>query len=397
MQPEERFDFMVVGAGVAGLMVASSLARLGAEVIVVEAGASAAPGPSTRNGGFVHAGAFHAGVIDDPVRARITSARCRQGAQRLSAEFPEAVQADGLPVFMVSENEVVIERVRRRWPDWGIAHRTVTPRELMTLVPGISVHSDAFVAETNDFAFNWRIALQIMLVQSRRNGCRVLFDHRLVSSDGEHHQLESGGTPRAIRASNTILCTGYQSAFAVRELSTRWDVRPQVRLWRSHVLVAPRLAQPGVMYIDPGGLSVMPQGHYSVICQSQEDTPVETPAFAVDNEVVERIRSGASRLLPASTTELRTARAHACLKPMIAVDGENHRRVDSQIVQVAETTWIALPGKATEAPLLADDLVRALPVRSVAPDVTPRPGDLYTWNVEAESANQVESERVTVS
>ena len=56
----ERVDALVVGAGVVGLAVGRALAQAGRETVVVEAGAQAGQGVSSRNSEVIHAGLYYA-------------------------------------------------------------------------------------------------------------------------------------------------------------------------------------------------------------------------------------------------------------------------------------------------------------------------------------------------
>lgn len=375
MSRGEAYDFIVVGAGAAGLLTARGLLRIGARVAIVEAAPAVAPGPSTRNGGFVHAGAFHSAVIPDLSRAHETAVRCREGHKRLTESFPEAVQTDGLPVFMLAQTEDVKARIAERWAAWGIEHESVDAVDLAREVPNLLVAKDTLVAVTTDVPFNWRLALQIVVSELKRTGCDVLTDHRVVAAAGKHLFVEHRGRRRRLRTSRIVYCAGYRSGELVSQVGHRWDVRPRVLLWKSHVLVVPRLTKHGVMYVDPGGVSAMPHGAFSLLCQSQEDTAVDEPDFSVDERRVEAIARAAWRAFPQEHAVLERGRAHACLKPTISLDESSVRRVDSQLLQVSESSWLALPGKATEAPLLADEVVRAVDIGGTAVDVTPRPFD----------------------
>src|SRR5260221_10282197 len=57
--PAERVDSVVIGAGVAGLAVARSLALAGREVIVLEAEGTIGTATSSRNSEVIHAGIYY--------------------------------------------------------------------------------------------------------------------------------------------------------------------------------------------------------------------------------------------------------------------------------------------------------------------------------------------------
>lgn len=71
-------DCVVVGAGVVGLAVARALARIGREVILIEAGAGIGTGISSRNSEVIHAGIYYP---TGSLKAQL----CVEGKQRLYA------------------------------------------------------------------------------------------------------------------------------------------------------------------------------------------------------------------------------------------------------------------------------------------------------------------------
>src|SRR5689334_3121047 len=87
-----RTEVVVVGAGVAGLMLFKKLATLGVSTLLVEKLPLAANGPSTRNEGWLHRGTYHATSIRDRGQAIQVAQRCIYGFEQIRAYAPECLE-----------------------------------------------------------------------------------------------------------------------------------------------------------------------------------------------------------------------------------------------------------------------------------------------------------------
>ncbi len=91
MTKEQRFDAVVVGAGVTGLMTAHKLTNMGYSVGLVEKSATVGNGPSAKNEGILHMGTRHALVATTNETALPLVERCQYGARSILQYAPEAI------------------------------------------------------------------------------------------------------------------------------------------------------------------------------------------------------------------------------------------------------------------------------------------------------------------
>lgn len=91
----------------------------------------------------------------------------------------------------------------------------------------------------------------------------------------------------------------------------------------------------------------------SIVNVSQLDHPVDAADFAEDPQQPPLLEAALARVGLSMRELLKQGTLRSCLKPNI-VTASGVRKVDIQAIRVSETDIVALPGKATQAPLLAD-------------------------------------------
>lgn len=365
-------DVLVVGGGCAGLWTAFRLSSVGLSVMLVEQGKGLAPGPSTRNGGYVHGGGFHAAVIEDEHEASNVAERCRSGLTEVMRVAPEAVVPRSGSVHLLAKSAAISERAEDRWKKLALDVTPCSNSEVARLFPGLDTKRVSLAAKVPDKSVDYRILFQALAHRSRIFGCQIRtgyrFDRRSRCAVGYDGRME-------ISAEKIVYCVGVQ-AVTMEDGSS--EVRlPEIGLWKSHVLTAPRAYDQGFMYLDPGEVSVMPQVNFSIICRSQDDIKVSSANYDVERDVIDSFE----RKLHEATSAFRGKRLepHACLKPSLlsASQPQRKRKVDSTICRIGNDEWLALPGKATEAPIMATELLHTIFESRSIPGVSDRPGDDY--------------------
>lgn len=367
---------MIIGSGCAGLFLADKLSTLGLNIALVEQSSKLSSGPTTRNGGFVHAGGFHAAVIDDEARAFETAMRCKKAALQLIQNFPEAIQTHALPIHLLCKTSNMGDRAINRWEKWGISYDELKYENLDKNALPLKKGLASLIARTNDFAINWRLVMQKLYFQSKSRGVEFFTDTMILDRNNDLVKIESKDTVYETRAKMIIYCTGGGLKELPDNITKNWDVKPTVNLWKSHVLVTPNFSKYGFLFTEPNEISAMPQGKFTLICQSQEDTPIENLDYKVIQDRVDEMKDKLFSTLDISPDLMSKIRSHACYKPTMTLDDDSIRHVTSQILQVSDTEIVAFPGKATEATLMADDVINLLDSDLVCPDITQRPGDL---------------------
>lgn len=366
-------NIVVVGAGICGLMISDRLSSLGYKVTIVEMSDKLASGPSSRNGGYVHGGAFHAGVIDDDRAAYATAVKCKEGNIRIRNEFPFACQNWSKPIHLLVRSPNLSVRAQVRWQDMDIYAKPISRKKLQELFPLVDDSKVNLAVEVRDTAINYPIVYKFLLERLKSRGVVILanstYDRQsrvAVSTSGGKVHLDE---------SIVVYCTGANS----KQLFD--DRADEFRIWKSHVVSTPLIEETGFMFIDPGEVSVIPQGKYCVVCQSQEDTVVTDSNYDILDDKVEGICDALEDVMPSFSSIRSAARPNACLKPSVITQHTDKRNRDIYLKWHSETELVALPGKATLAPLIADQVANTLYAASFFPEISTRPGDGHTWPI----------------
>lgn len=371
----KSYDCAVVGAGCAGIFAFHRLSRLGLKVILIEEREGVAAGPSIRNGAYIHAGGYHAATLADRDEAARTAQACMAGADYFAREFPEAVIRSGIPVHLLLADSARRDEVLRRLEDCGVWHRPATSSVLRERYPMLDLSKVALGVEVRDFHVNFRMIFQRLLVESRSWGGEIRVSTSLLyDGNGTVTLVSASGAAERVRVGRIVYCTGAQTPDLVQRNSDRFRERPDVRLWRSHVLNIPPVPGTGFMYLDPGMASVTPQGTHTVICQAKEESPLPVAAYDADATQLKGIERALFDVMPALAEKNLEIRGHSCIKVSLSRDGRFGRNVEYSLTKVTSTEWVALPGKASCAPVLADAVAAAVFGEDDAKLVTRRPG-----------------------
>ena len=362
-------EILIVGAGISGLMVADRLSSVGYKTKIVEQESKIASGPSSRNGGYVHGGGFHAGVIDDEVVAQETAIQCKLGLERIKAEFPFACQNASRPIHLFVKCPVLAQKAQIRWQKFGIRADPITKSEFKKLFPHIRSSMVAHAVEVNDTPINYALVYQFILTRLKQRGVKILkksfFDRsrmEVVSSTNEKHRISNA---------TIVYCCGAHSKDLFQ------DRTEEFRLWKSHVVLAPKIDATGFNFIDPREVSVMHQGEYCVVCQSQEDTLVADYDYDILADKVTGIGNALENVMPSFSQRRAETKANACLKPSIHRTNDLKRNRDIYLNWHSEFELVALPGKATLAPSLADMVLQKIYEKSHFPDIALRSGEKH--------------------
>lgn len=366
-------DVIIFGGGIAGLYSAYKLSELGYKVSVVQDDKALASGPSVRNGGLLHRGTFHSALVNDDGVALKIAERCIYGYEQIKAFAPEAIEIDGTPVFAIIKNDELAQRAVNRWNKGSILYKEVNYKTFEEYIPGIERKYAKYIFKTADLPINYRIIYQKLLFQCERNNVEFFLNSKLeVINNNSVVIIKDQVQKITIEAEKFIFTTGYKTKELVNNFFSN---KVNVKIWKSHALSIPRLKRYGFFFIDRNEISVEPQGEYSIVCQSQEDNLVDKADYDVVIEKTKGIFRQLVKVMPEAKLYANNYIAHACLKPSIILENDVKRSVDAEVHMMNNNCIIALPGKATEAPYLADVLLQKVFESHSDRRIAMRPGD----------------------
>jgi len=361
-----KADIGIIGAGVMGLWLALKLAQRGYSVAVIEKEPWIADGPSTRNEGWLHCGAYHAAAIVDRSLAMQVAYRTREGFKQTLAFAPESVEdAESRTFALVGEER--LEEVTSRWEEAGVVYRPALPLEFNALDSQINVRSFKGVFAVQDLSIDTRVLYTKLVAAAQLLGVTFLRGTRVAALANHVAVLESpAGGPDAIAAQAFVFATGYRAMEAFESLL---HIRLPMRFFRSHLLDVPRLGKHGLFGVEPGQATIMNHGNWSIVGLNKDQEQVTDASFDPVDTNIEAVKAALSRLMP--RVDFTRCYGRACLKVDIDPCATGFANLNVAFGEpVAGYFWV-LPGKMTEAPFAADVVVEALSERMGSPRTQP--------------------------
>jgi hypothetical protein len=157
-----------------------------------------------------------------------------------------------------------------------------------------------------------------------------------------------------------VHATGFGVNRSVANHSHVFTKATTIEIWKSLSLVSPRVNRRGFLFVDRLMPSFMPTQNASVINVSQLDELIAEADFALLPHQQDEL-SHSLRMVGIEVDQLIRNGAYfrSCLKPNVPSNALNQRTVGYETIWMSERDLIALPGKATEAPLSVFDQLTA--------------------------------------
>ncbi len=365
----------IVGGGSAGLLTAKTIAELGINVVLFEAGSTFAAGPSTKNEGWLHNGGYHASITADPKKAREIVQQIKYGHQWITGYAPEAQENPGSPTLALVRDNQLKATAMERWEMCGVSAQEIPPDTLRSIAPELNIELISGAYSVTDKSYNFSLLYRKYLADAEKAGAKTFLEATVRPEDNRtaHVTFQNGTTTKA-HADLFIYTTGLGT-------EKTFGSAPNLRVgyWKSHSLIVPRLGGLSAYFIDPGEASVMHHGRFSIGCQSEDDFVVPYPNM----EVVESSKAGllesVARMIPGVLEHADRVKYVGCVKPNV-LHNNGERSVEQDIFEPMENHLIAFPGKVTTTPSLAHRLAAIAHSRVSEQRIARRPGDSLVFD-----------------
>jgi hypothetical protein len=367
----ERHEVVIVGAGIAALSIGYRLARHGLRPLLVESQPQIASGSTTRNEGWLHAGTFHSQSISDPDQALRVARRCMYGHQQFREFCPEAVEDPATFTVAATLHKERIPEILARWETAGVAHEVILPGALTRAAPDIRIKNIEAAWVVKEVSINTRVLSHRLAAEIHMLGGRIVCAATIVRLGVDDVEIAAMGESIIAAPQSIVIAAGYGSGEVVRKfLGTTLNLR----YWKSHLLYGPRIVGANVYGIDPHEANIAHHRHKTIVGMNEENIPCPALSLEVLQSEVQAMKDALGRLV--NTTGIEGFSSIACMKVDVSRDPRKLRNLDVEIVEIQPSIFCAFPGKMTEAPFLADAVVREiLATRSLA-HVSRRPMDL---------------------
>jgi len=362
-------DVAVVGGGFAGLLVADRLSTLGYRVTVLERSPRLLAGSSSRNEGWLHAGTYHATSIADEAEALAVARRCLFGWREYRARYPHAIEPERHPAVAIVPDSRAAD-VERRWQLAGVSFAPLSRASLADMDDGVALTSEERAYSVADVGIETRMLAASIVRKLRTRGVELIVDAAAHRS-GEHElEVRTQGAARRVRFRFLVLATGYGTEQASREFGL--GVVP-VRLWRSHLATVPRVAEMSVFGIQPGHAAMMNHGEWSIVGLNEDAEVVAEPGVDAEPVATRALLEAIRFRFPSANLD--RAFVRSCVKVDYASSSTDPRSLNVRVLPVGPAAAVVLPGKMTEAPVVADAAAQVVFAALGSGDITARPHD----------------------
>ena len=348
-------DIVVVGGGVAGLMLSHKLSGLGLETILLEKNNNLAQGPSTRNEGWLHNGTYHANSVRNREGAIQVARRCRYGHQQIRRFAPEAVEDPDLPSIALLRDNNRYEELVSRWNEAGVPYKELSLKELARIVPEVKKEYVAKAFEVGDVGINTRILYSKLLHLAKKQGTKIITGTQAKIQDAKRLTVQTNKEELDINTKLLVLTAGYNNKNLMKD---NFGVDIPLRYWKSHLVNTPRISKIGTFLLDPNEVGMMHHDSISIVGFNEDAVVLDEPNFDV---IPEKVESLIQQLTKAYHLDENTKYAPvACLKVDVPKELNVDRSLNISVIEPVEDVVCAFPGKMTETPYLTDFLVKFL-------------------------------------
>jgi glycerol-3-phosphate dehydrogenase len=370
-------DIVVIGAGIAGLMLAKKLGNLGFSVSLVEKENQFAGGASTRNEGWLHRGTYHANSIKDKELAIQVAQRCIYGYEQIMKYASEAVEDIDLPSFAILKNKTNEDAVTNRWIESGVSFEKLKDKTISSHIPEINIKNVGSAFLVKDVGINTKILYSKLLSENIKIGNKVFNNSIIEFSNNELPLMVNKFENQKIEINAKIFIhtTGYSTRQIYNE---QFNVDIPIRFWKSHLLVVPRLSKCSAFFLDAGEAAMMNHDDHSIIGLNEDAFECSSPDLEPMKDKIQNIIDATTRLFNITTPSKFIP--IACIKPDVPLKSTISRSLNINILEPTNqpTHICALPGKMTETPFLTDVLTKMIYERVSDKRISSRPMD--NWN-----------------
>lgn len=380
----EKVDAVVVGLGVMGLMLTKRLVDFGQRVVAIDESAAIAAGPSTKNHGWLHTGIVHALSVSDQTNGQRLAKKLQYGHQFFSNYAPECIDEPFDPTYAITDDSDLAAKAKRNWTQNGVPFRELTKDKfLQEIEPGINPDAASFFFENDDTRINNRLLFMKLLTDIQNRGASVLRAASYHYEDEHTIAIQSPDGRTRVSAPLFFYATGPSLEESHKQLTGN---SLGMKYNKSHLLLLPRITAKSVVSLDKGKPIIINHGEVSVVNRSYDEVSVPQPDYTVDQDEVERALDVLYRFYPKAQQHRDDVHAIACMKPYMAPNdkiGQQRHSVDSTVVNPVEGHYFVAPGKMTEAPFAADELIRFVASKLDLEPVSERPIDTFNGGHDA--------------
>lgn len=376
IRPGLETNATIVGSGIMGLLMAKKLIDLGQTVVLLDSNPTVAYGASIKNHGWLHRGSAHSVSVKDPEEAKKVVSKLIYGHEYLRSYALECVEEPFEPIFTMTQDDGTAQRAVSSWSNLGVFYEEIPRSKFLEMDPQIRGDLPFYVFKTADLKINNRMLFSKLLTEIRTKGGIVINNAVYDYKDPNNLEVTSQEQIFGVSSEIFIYCTGAKLGEQYARLTGK---TLPMSFWKSHLLYLPRFSPYSVVSLDRDQPIIINHADVSVINRAYDEIESDRADYEVDQAEVERSFHSLCSLYPSASLLRPRLESIACSKPSIKTAG-NRYSVNSSIFEPLPNHYFMLPGKMTEAPYVADELLHRIYSKLDFAEVAKRPIDRFLEN-----------------
>lgn len=372
----KKYDVVIVGAGIMGLFLAKKLLTIGLSVIILEKGSELANGPSTKNEGILHRGTYHSYAIDDVGESIEVARKCIYGYDQILAQYPEVFEEFFLETIAIIKDKKNYLKAINRWDKAGVLYKNITYERAKKILPEVKISEEFLYFKIKEKAINTRLLLHTILKQiGSFDNIKILRGVHQIKFIDKFKISATYGDGDGVENINFDYIV-YSSGKGTKKIfKEEFNIELPIRVFKALLLVTKRLSKNNVYFLDEREVSIFQHGDKSIIGETKYNKPcLNDEDYEIDDDLKHSLINKVKEYFDFDDKNAMIFCSHK-----VDYGGENDfHSLDSKLNEPFNNHFIAMPGKMTEAPWLADYIMREIFKRKNDSIISERPCDKFT-------------------
>lgn len=370
----KKYDVVIVGAGIMGLFLAKKLLTIGLSVIILEKGSELANGPSAKNEGILHRGTYHSYAIDDVGESIEVARKCIYGYDQILAQYPEVFEEFFLETIAIIKDKKNYLKAIDRWDKAGVLYKNITYERAKKILPEVKISEEFLYFKIKEKAINTRLLLHTILKQIESfDNIKILRGvHQIKFIDKFKISATYGDGVENINFDYIVYSSGKGTKKIFKE---EFNIELPIRVFKALLLVTKRLSKNNIYFLDEREVSIFQHGDKSIIGQTKYNKQcLHEEDYEIDDDLKHSLINKVKEYFDFDDKNAMIFCSHK-----VDYGGENDfHSLDSKLNEPFNNHFIAMPGKMTEVPWLADYIMREIFKRKNDSIISERPCDKFT-------------------
>ncbi len=372
----KKYDVVIIGAGITGLLLHLKLLELGFKVLLIEKGEKLARSSSTKCEGILHRGLYHSYAIDDIAEAIEVSRKCIYGYEQILSKYPQVVEEYFLETVALIKDNTNAEKAMERWNKAGVDYELITSDHAIRILPEAKLDNSFSYFKAKEKSINPRLLLHLIQNQivnvhkgdiiNEVKDLKFIDKHSITikNINGEYEVVEA----------DFIV---YAAGKGVKQIfSDEFKMDLPIKIYKAHLLVTERMFKNNLYCLDNVDVTIFNHTDASIIGMTKYNKLCNEDDIEIDEDAVEVLLNETAKYYDIKKMNI-NYHPYWCHKVDFGRNDKGYHSLNTQLHEPFTNHFLAMPGKLTEAPWLTDRLANEIFNRKNNSPIAERPCDVF--------------------